>query len=193
MSPFTVSVYNIKAYLVDFLLGQYEDYVEDDKLIASLNIYPGQCIVELLSPQPKNEEKQVILNEPSICLILPYYEKVNVLSRNFLSFNAQTIFKKRMRAHFKATLINFIEEAIRGDIDFVDAIDRFMEMKKINPDHITKNALINRIQIYYQNEQDIIDYYTNKGMKIGMINGEQAVQDVFKDFKKLAEQKEYVC
>lgn len=57
----------------------------------------------------------------------------------------------------------------------------------------TKETVKNRIQIYYQNEQDIIDYYVNQGICVSMINGAQAVQDVFQDFKVLAEQKEYVC
>lgn len=57
----------------------------------------------------------------------------------------------------------------------------------------TKDTLKNRIHVYYQNEQDIIDFYVRKGMSIGMINGAQTIQDVFNDFKKLAEQKEYVC
>ncbi len=57
----------------------------------------------------------------------------------------------------------------------------------------TKDTLKNRIHVYYQHEQDIIDFYIRKGMSIGMINGAQEVQDVFNDFKKLAQQKEYVC
>lgn len=51
----------------------------------------------------------------------------------------------------------------------------------------TKDTLKNRIHLYYQHEQDIIDYYVRQGMSIGMINGAQAVQDVFNDFKKLAQ------
>ena len=57
----------------------------------------------------------------------------------------------------------------------------------------TKDTLKNRIHLYYENEQDIIDFYVRKGMSVGMINGDQAVQDVFNDFKKLAQQKAYVC
>lgn len=65
------------------------------------------------------------------------------------------------------------------------------ELKKRVDD--TKETVKSRIEIYYQHEQDILDYYVNKGMTVSMINGAQSVQDVFQDFKKLAEQKNYVC
>lgn len=142
MSQFTVSVFNIKTYLIDFLLGQYQDYVSDGKLTASLNIYPGQCIHELLAPQPEKIINGFNEEGTELVIILPFYEKVDVRTRNYLSLNSQNIFKKRMRLHFKATLVNYVQEALRSDIDFLDAVDRFMELKKINSEHITRNALI---------------------------------------------------
>lgn len=33
----------------------------------------------------------------------------------------------------------------------------------------TKDTLKNRIHVYYENEQDIIDFYVHKGMSVGMI------------------------
>ena len=65
--------------------------------------------------------------------------------------------------------------------------------KLIHRSDDTEDTLKNRIHVYYQNEQDIIDFYVQKGMSIGMINGAQTVQGVFNDFKKLAQQNAYVC
>ncbi|MBM18184.1 MAG: hypothetical protein CL947_03915 [Epsilonproteobacteria bacterium] len=64
-------------------------------------------------------------------------------------------------------------------------------LKKRSDD--TQDALKNRIQIYYNHEQEILNFYVNKGMNVGMINAAQTVQDVFNDFTKFAEHKDYVC
>lgn len=53
----------------------------------------------------------------------------------------------------------------------------------------TKDRLKNRIDLYYQNEKGIVDFFVNKGVSIKMINGDRPIQDVFTDFNKLIEQK----
>jgi adenylate kinase len=50
----------------------------------------------------------------------------------------------------------------------------------------TKKSLQQRLKVYYDHEQDIIDFYVDKGFDICMINSAQSKQEVFKDFKNLA-------
>ena len=52
----------------------------------------------------------------------------------------------------------------------------------------TLESLKLRLQAYYQHEQDVLDFYIDKGMKIEMLNGNQSVQNVFEDFKKIVRQ-----
>lgn len=164
MSPFTIAISNIKPYLVDFLLGQYSNFVKDRMLIASLKIYPGQCIIELLSTPPPNPIINSDENSPSTLIIsLPYYDQLNVRGRNYLSKNAQNIFKKRMQRHYYSILVNYIEKAKIGKIDFIDAVDRFMEIKKINPDNISRNSIIK--QYYRFREKENGDNYLNFSKK----------------------------
>lgn len=50
----------------------------------------------------------------------------------------------------------------------------------------TLEALHQRLQIYYQHEQQIVDFYVGKGMRIVMLNGAQQPENVFKDFQQVA-------
>ncbi len=52
----------------------------------------------------------------------------------------------------------------------------------------TLESLKLRLQEYYKHEQDVLDFYIDKGMKIEMLNGNQSVQNVFEDFKKIVRQ-----
>lgn len=56
----------------------------------------------------------------------------------------------------------------------------------------TKESLKQRLNIYYQHEQEILNFYVDKGLKVGVLQGSQAIQRVFEDFKKIALQ-DYVC
>lgn len=51
----------------------------------------------------------------------------------------------------------------------------------------TAETLQNRLNLYYEHEQEIIDFYMNQGLSIGTIDGTRSVQDVFNDFNKLTE------
>ena len=57
----------------------------------------------------------------------------------------------------------------------------------------TKESLQQRLKVYYQHEQDIIDFYVDKGFDICMINSAQPKQQVFKDFKNLALNNNHGC
>lgn len=50
----------------------------------------------------------------------------------------------------------------------------------------TQNSLIQRLKIYYQHEQEIIDFYVGKGLKVSMLQASQGIQKLFEDFKKIA-------
>lgn len=152
MSPFSITITNIKPYLVDFLLGQYAEYVEKGKLVASLNIYPGQIIHELLMPPPPGNKITLPEGGNSITFILPFYERIDIRSRNYISENSQSIFRKKIRAHFKFILVDYLERAIKKNIDLVNAVDRFMEIKNINPNNITAGALLKDFYRFRQNE-----------------------------------------
>lgn len=56
----------------------------------------------------------------------------------------------------------------------------------------TQDSLKQRLNIYYQNEQAIIDFYVDKGLKVCMLQGAQLLQEMFEDFKKIALH-DYVC
>lgn len=53
----------------------------------------------------------------------------------------------------------------------------------------TQDKLKNRIDLYYQNEKGIIDFFVDKGISVNVINGARSIHDVFTDFNKLIEQK----
>jgi adenylate kinase len=50
----------------------------------------------------------------------------------------------------------------------------------------TQESLKERLHIYFQHEQEIIDFYQNKGLKVDMLQSEQNVQSLFEEFKKIA-------
>lgn len=50
----------------------------------------------------------------------------------------------------------------------------------------TAQSLEQRLRVYFQHEQDIIDFYVDKGLPVCTLNGAQAIQNVFEDFKKIA-------
>jgi adenylate kinase len=52
-------------------------------------------------------------------------------------------------------------------------------------------ALKLRLQAYYQHEQEVIDFYIDKGLNIEMLNGDQSVQHVFEDFKIVLQKYDY--
>jgi adenylate kinase family enzyme len=42
-----------------------------------------------------------------------------------------------------------------------------------------------RLKIYYQHEQEILDFYVDKGFKVNELDGDQGAQNLFEDFKKI--------
>jgi len=50
----------------------------------------------------------------------------------------------------------------------------------------TAESLEQRLKIYYQHEQNIIDFYVDKGFEVCMISSAQSKQQVFEDFKNMA-------
>jgi adenylate kinase len=49
----------------------------------------------------------------------------------------------------------------------------------------TQAALELRLKIYYQHEQEILDFYVDKGFKVNELDGDQGAQNLFEDFKKI--------
>ena len=76
------------------------------------------------------------------------------------------------------------QNSSKKSCDFCDSI-------LLKRDDDTKDKLMNRIDLYYQNEKDIIDFFVDKGVIAQVINidGKKSIQDVFTDFSKLIEQK----
>jgi adenylate kinase len=56
----------------------------------------------------------------------------------------------------------------------------------------TYESLKLRLKIYYQHEQEILKVFVDKGFKIHDLEGDQSVQNLLKDFKKIVLQN-YVC
>lgn len=56
----------------------------------------------------------------------------------------------------------------------------------------TESSLKHRLSVYYQHEQEMIDFYVDKGLCVHLLDGSQSGQEVFEDFKKLALH-DYVC
>ncbi|MBI2345254.1 nucleoside monophosphate kinase [Candidatus Dependentiae bacterium] len=50
----------------------------------------------------------------------------------------------------------------------------------------TVESLEQRLKVYYQHEQNIIDFYVDKGIEVCMISSAQPKQQVFEDFKNMA-------
>lgn len=51
----------------------------------------------------------------------------------------------------------------------------------------TAETLKKRLDLYYQHEQEIVDFYRDMGLSINTIDAACSVQDVFNDFNKLVE------
>ncbi len=66
------------------------------------------------------------------------------------------------------------------------------ETKLIRRSDDTYESLKLRLKIYYQHEQEILKVFVDKGLKIYELEGDQSVQDLLKNFKKIVLQ-DYVC
>lgn len=49
----------------------------------------------------------------------------------------------------------------------------------------TVESLQQRLRVYFEHEQAIIDFYVDKGVPVLMLNGAQSISKVFEDFKEL--------
>ena len=49
----------------------------------------------------------------------------------------------------------------------------------------TRELLQSRLNVYVQHEQDILNFYIQKGFDVKLLNGDQAIQHVFEDFKRI--------
>lgn len=49
----------------------------------------------------------------------------------------------------------------------------------------TVESLKQRLNVYYEHEQEIVDFYVDKGVEMITLNGAQNIADVFEDFKKI--------
>ena len=72
-----------------------------------------KLIQELLSSPPPDAKIYNPQGKSSITFILPYSKIVETRCRNYLSENAQTIFKKKIRSHYKVLLIDYLEDALK--------------------------------------------------------------------------------
>ena len=50
----------------------------------------------------------------------------------------------------------------------------------------TVESIRNRFEIYHYNEQDILKYYSERGLKPSIINADRFVEEIFEDVKKIA-------
>ncbi len=50
----------------------------------------------------------------------------------------------------------------------------------------TIESIRHRFDIYYQNEQDIKNYYKDHGCKISIVDADRSVQEIFEDVEKIA-------
>ena len=50
----------------------------------------------------------------------------------------------------------------------------------------TVESIRNRFEIYHHNEQDILKYYFERGLKPSIINADRSVEEIFEDVKKIA-------
>jgi adenylate kinase len=56
----------------------------------------------------------------------------------------------------------------------------------------TQESMKLRLKIYFQHEQEILKFFVDKGLKINVLKGDQNVQNLLQDFKKIVLQN-YVC
>ena len=56
----------------------------------------------------------------------------------------------------------------------------------------TQESMKLRLKIYYQHEQEILNFFVGKGLKLNTLEGNQSAQNVLQDFKKIVLQN-YVC
>ena len=50
----------------------------------------------------------------------------------------------------------------------------------------TVESIRNRFEIYHYIEQDILKYYSERGLKPSIINADRFVEEIFEDVKKIA-------
>lgn len=57
----------------------------------------------------------------------------------------------------------------------------------------TVESIRHRFEIYHYNEQDILKYYLERGLKPSIINADRSVEEIFEDVKKIAGIRNNVC
>lgn len=127
----------------------YIDFVKhlmgaDDKgcVFASEDHAFGLLIKNLLRKQPQNPTKIKYIEGEFIEFILPTYEDVNTLYRNYISENSERIIASKIRKRFYYELHDFIVDMhSNGILEKRKAIVLFCEQFEISEDNYKANSL----------------------------------------------------
>lgn len=111
-------------------------------ILASERHAPGLLIKNLLRTQPPKPSKRMYTAGEFVEFILPNYDDVDTLSRNYISENSEKLFYSKIRRLFYYDLHNFIEEMTNsGCAEIRWIIVLFAEAREIDEEHYKVNTL----------------------------------------------------
>lgn len=133
-----VRIHPMYIDFVKHLMGQ------DDKgrVFASENHTLGLLIKNLLRTQPESPPKIHFIPGEFIEFVLPTYEEINTLYRNYISATSEKIIASKIRKRFYYEMHDFIVEMHSiGITEKRKAIILFCEQFEILEDHYKANSL----------------------------------------------------
>jgi hypothetical protein len=141
----------LKPYLIDWLRSRYGKY----PLVATKTNMIGQLIKYFLERTPLDYVP--LKNSISSCdILLPYDYYINVRGSVYVPPRENKILEKIIEEifndmYFSFVTNNYLPRTQRNSLfenGVKDLTERFMEINRLNPDHISHETLIKRYQRY---------------------------------------------
>jgi len=114
-------------YLVDFMYAVFQPGETHEPLFIPKRHKLNKLLSFLLVKPPEDYNPFEKMSEPYLELIIPYFEKFNINTYNYLSRKSQRTFAKKVMDVFDIAFFEFVEPLIIDGIDKIDAVNLFIE------------------------------------------------------------------
>ncbi len=132
-------------YLIDFLYSVYQSSNKEEALFLPKRNRLNKLLSLLLTKPPK-ELPESISPKAQLHLLIPFFEKININSINYLSHRSQQIFTKQVKRMFDVEFFDFVDICLINAIDKIDAVNLFIEKYDLPDDMKFQERLLKKLQ-----------------------------------------------